>query len=74
MAVRIRACDRTLVGNHVHSREKVLGSNPTPPNLLTEAYASTQHFLRNAPLKGHRTRYVTLFFKGIHSVISLLNR
>ena len=70
MAVRIRAFNRTLVGNHVHSREEVLGSFPSPPKFLPKVFTARQRLLRNAPSKGHHSRYVTRFFKGTNSVIS----
>ena len=69
MAVRIRAFACTLVGKHVCSREGVLGSNPTNPKCLPKAFASRWQLLRNAPSKGHHSRYITLFFKGTCSVI-----
>ena len=69
MAVRIRACDCTLVGKHMCSREGVLGSNPTTPKFLPKAFVARWNFLRNAPSKGHHSRYITLFFKGTYSVI-----
>ena len=70
MAVRIRAFDCTLVGKHVCSREGVLGSNPTTPKFLPNVFVARWRLLRNAPSKGHHSRYITLFFKGIYSVIS----
>ena len=69
MAVRMRAFDCTLVGKHVCSREGVLGSNPTSPRILPHHFAERWRLLRNAPSKGHHSRYITLFFKGTHSVI-----
>ena len=69
IAVRIRASDCTLVGKHVSSREGVLGSNPTTSKLLPNVFVARWPPLRNAPPKGHHSRYITLFFKGIHSVI-----
>ena len=69
MAVRIRAFDCTLVGKHMCSREGVLGSNPTTPRLLRNVLVARRQLLRNAPLKGHHSRYITLFFKGTYSVI-----
>ena len=71
MAVRIGAFDCTLVGKHVCSREGVLGSNPTTPHLLPKCFASRWQLLRNAPSKGHHSRYITLVFKGTYSVIGL---
>ena len=70
MTVRIRAFDCTLVGKHVHSGEGVPGSNPTTPKILPEVCAARWRLLRNAPSKGHHTRYITLFFEGTYSVIS----
>ena len=71
MTVRIRAFDHTLVGNHVYSREEVLGSNPTTPkSLFSKRLRSRQPLSRNAPSKGHHSRYVTLSLKGTNSVNS----
>ena len=67
--MRIRAFDCTLVGKHVCSTGGVLGSNPTTPKNLPNSFASRWPLLRNAPLKGHHSRYTTLFFKGTYSVI-----
>ena len=58
------------MGKHVQSREGVLGSNPTTPKFLPNVWAACWRVLRNAPLKGQRTRYETLFFEGTYSVIS----
>ena len=69
MAVRIGAFDCTLVGKHVCSREGVLGSNPTTPKFLPKAVAARWRLMRNAPSKGHPSRYIILFFKGTYSVI-----
>ena len=69
MAFRIRALDCTLVGKHVCSREGVLGSNPTTPKKLPNCFVARCRLLRNAPSKGHHSRYITLFFKGTYSVI-----
>ena len=69
MAVRIRAFDCTLVGKHVCSRKGVLGSNPSTRNFLPNVFAARWRFLRNAPWKGHHSRYITLFFEGFCSVI-----
>ena len=69
MAVRIRASDCTLVGKHMCSREVVLGSNPTTPKILPNFFVARWRPLRNAPSKGHNSRYITLFFKGTYSVI-----
>ena len=57
----------TLVGKHMRSGEGVLGSNPTTPKILQNV--ARWRFLRNAPSKGHHSRYITLFFKGTYSVI-----
>ena len=70
MAVRIRAGDSTLVGKHVHSREEVLGSNPTTPTFLPKAFAARCRLLRNPPSNGHHSRYITLFFNATCSVVS----
>ena len=69
MAVGIRAFDCTLVGKHVCSREGVLGSNPTTPKFLPNDFVARWPLLRNAPSKGHHSRYIALFFKGTYSVI-----
>ena len=69
MAVRIRAFHCTLVGKHVCSREGVLGANPTTPKFLPKVFVARWRLLRNAPWKGHHSRYITLFFKGTYSVI-----
>ena len=61
--------DCTLVGKHVCSREGVLGSNPTTPKVLPNFFAARWRLLRNAPSKGPHSRYITLFFKRIYSVI-----
>ena len=52
------------------SREGVLGSNPTTPNSLPTVFAARWRLLRNAPSKGHHSRYITLFFKSAYSVVS----
>ena len=52
------------------SREGVLGSNPTMPKFLPKVFAARWRLLRNAPSKGHHSRYITVFFKGTYSVIS----
>ena len=69
MAVPIRAFDCTLVGKHLYSRERVLGSNPTTPNFLPKVFVARWRLLRNAPSKGNHPRYITLFFEGTYSVI-----
>ena len=51
------------------SRQGVLGSIPTAPTLFPKVFAARQRLLRNAPSKGHHSRYITLFFKGPYSVI-----
>ena len=61
MAVHITAFERALVGNHVYFREEVLGSIPSTPQSLPNLFASGRRLLRNAPLKGHHTWYITLF-------------
>ena len=71
MTVRIRAFDHTLVGNHVYSREEVLGSNPTTPKpFFPKGLRSRQPLLRSALSKGHDSRYITLSLKGTYSVRS----
>ena len=52
------------------SREGVLGSNPTTPKFLPKVFVARRQLLRNAPSKGHHSRYITLFFEGTYSVIS----
>ena len=69
ITVRIGAVDCTLVGKHMCSRDGVLGSNPTTPKLLPKVFVARRRLLRNAPSKGHRSRYITLFFEGTYSVI-----
>ena len=69
ISIRIRAFNCTLVGKHVCSREGVLGSNPTTPKFLPNVFVARCPLLRNAPLKGHHSRYITLFFEGTYSVI-----
>ena len=69
MAVRIRAFDCTLVGKHMCSREGVLGSNPITPKFLRNVFVARWQLLRNAPSKGHHSRYITLFFEGTYGVI-----
>ena len=57
------------MGKHIGSREGVLGSIPTAPKLFPKVFAARRRLLRNAPSKGHHSRYITLFFKGPYSVI-----
>ena len=57
------------MGKHVCSREGVLGSNPTTPKFLPKVFVARWRLLRNAPSKGHHSRYITLFFMGTYSVI-----
>ena len=57
------------MGKHMCSREGVLGSNPTIPKLLPKVFVARWRLLRNAPSNGHHSRYITLFFEGIYSVI-----
>ena len=59
----------TLVGKHVCSKGGVLRSNPTNPKILPNVFVARWRLLRNAPSKGHHSRYITLFFKGTYSVI-----
>ena len=51
------------------SREGVLGSNPTSPKFLPKVFIARWRPLRNAPSKGHHSRYITLFFMGTYSVM-----
>ena len=51
------------------SKQGVLGSIPTAPTLFPKVFASRRRLLRNAPPKGHHSRYITLFFKGPYSVM-----
>ena len=53
------------------SGEGVLGSNPTTSKFLPNGFAARWRLLRNAPSKGHQSRYITLFFKGTYSVIGV---
>ena len=62
-----------LVGKHVCSREGILGSNPTTPKFLSKVFVAWWRHLRNAPSKGHHSRYITLFFKGTYSLISFFD-
>ena len=57
------------MGKHIGSREGVLGSIPTTPKLFPNVFVAGRRLLRNAPSKGHHSRYITLFFKGTYSVI-----
>ena len=69
MVIRIRAFDCILVGKHMCSREGILGSNPTTPQILPNVFVARWRLLRNAPSKGHHSRYIRLFLKGTYSVI-----
>ena len=69
MAPCIRAFDCTLVGKQMCSREGVLGSNPATPKFLPGVFVARWRLLRNAPSKGHHSRYITLFFESTYSVI-----
>ena len=69
MAVRIRAFNSTLVGNHVHSREEVLVSIPSTQKFLLRAFGARRRPFRNAPSKGQHSLYITLFFSGTYSVV-----
>ena len=53
------------------SGQGVLGSIRTAPTLFffPKVFASRRRLLRNAPSKGHHSRYITLFFKDPYSVI-----
>ena len=57
------------MGKHMCSREGVLGSNPTNPTFLPTVFVARWRVLRNAPSKGHHSRYLTLFVEGTYSVI-----
>ena len=57
------------MGKQVCSREGVLDSNPTPPKFFPNVFAARWRLLRNAPSKGHHSRYITLFYEGTYSVI-----
>ena len=46
-----------------------MGSKPTTPKFLPNVFVARWQLSRNAPPKGHHTRYITLFLKGTHSVI-----
>ena len=48
-----------------------MGSNPTTPKFLPKLFVARRRLLRNAPSKGHHSRYITLFFEGTYSVIGL---
>ena len=57
------------------SGQGVLGSIPTAPTVPTlfpKVFAARRRLLKNAPSKGHHSRYITLFFKGPYSVIGFL--
>ena len=47
-----------------------MGSISTPQTLFSKSLRSRQLLLRNAPSKGHHSRYITLFLKGTSSVNS----
>ena len=46
-----------------------MGSNPIDPKLFPKVFVARRRLLRNAPSKGHYSRYITLFFEGTYSVI-----
>ena len=52
IAVHTTAFDCTLVGKHVCSREGVLGSNPTTPNFLPNAFAARWRLFEECPIEG----------------------
>ena len=56
-------------GFNMCTREGVLCSNPTTPIFLPKVFVARGRLLRNAPSKGHHSRYITLFFEGTYSVI-----
>ena len=57
------------MGKHICSREGVPGSNPITPKMFPNVFVARRRLLRNAPSKGHHSRYITLFFQGTYSVI-----
>ena len=69
MDVRIRAFDHSPVGNDPHYRKEILGSIPSTPKRLRNAFAARWQLLRNTPLTGHHSRFITLFFKGTYSLL-----
>ena len=46
-----------------------MGSNPITLKFLPKVFVARWRLLRNAPSKGHHSRYITLFFKGTYSVV-----
>ena len=46
-----------------------MGSNPTTPKFFPNVFVARRRLLRNAPSKGHHSRYITLFLEGTYSVI-----
>ena len=52
MTVRITAFDCTLVGKHVHSGERVLGSNPTTSKVFAKGLRCTLVILEECPFEG----------------------
>ena len=42
---------------------------PTTPKVFQKVFVACRRLMRNAPSKGHHSRYITLFFKGTYSVI-----
>ena len=46
-----------------------MGSNPITSTFLPKGFVARWRLLRNAPSKGHHSRYITLFFKGTYSVV-----
>ena len=42
-----------------------------PRKFLPNVFAARWQLLRNAPLKGHHSRYITLFFEGTYSVLGV---
>ena len=46
-----------------------MGSTPTTPEFLPNVFVARWRLLRNAPSKGHHSRYITLFPKSTYSVI-----
>ena len=43
---------------------------PLPPKFSPNIFVARWPLLRNAPSKGHHSRYITLFLKGTYSVVS----
>ena len=52
MTVRIRAFNHTVVGSNAVSREEVMGSNPTAPQLFFQTFTLTPTTFEECPFKG----------------------